>query len=98
MMVYHIQVYRRGGERRSAKGVRALEGRSSLGRKRFDRREVFSLAGGGGTGLLVGGCAATSGGGGDGSKAATIGVSFETLETEFWVAANDSIKSGAKDR
>jgi ABC-type sugar transport system substrate-binding protein len=53
---------------------------------------VFLIGGG----MLPGGCSKpeTS----PGSKPLTIGVAFETLQTEYWIAGFDSIKAEAKAR
>src|SRR5918992_5978028 len=48
--------------------------------------------------LGVAGCAGGAGGGQGGSKGATIGLSLETLESPFWVAARDAIREEAKAR
>lgn len=71
--------------------------------RRISRREFLGVGAAGAGVLLLGGCAAGGGGqdennGGGAPDEATIGVSFETLETEFWVAGFDAIKSNIKDR
>lgn len=51
-------------------------------------------------GLLLPACegAGTRPGAGDGSKPLTMGVAFETLQTEYWVAGFDAIKSDLAKR
>lgn len=54
------------------------------------------LASCGGGGSESGGAAA--GGGASGPQGLTIGVAFETLQTEFWVAALDALKKRAAEK
>jgi ABC-type sugar transport system substrate-binding protein len=66
------------------------------------RGEFLKVTGTGLAGMAVlgvAGCAGEGAGGGQGgSKDATIGLSLETLESPFWVAARDAIREEAKAR
>jgi inositol transport system substrate-binding protein len=53
--------------------------------------------------LMLGGCdkpapAGGTGGGGGGAPKLTVGVAFETLQTEYWVAGFEAIKAELKKR
>src|SRR5690349_14059240 len=51
--------------------------------------------------VLLGGCGKESNSGsasGSGEKQLTIGVNFETLQTEYWVAGFEAIKAELKKR
>jgi ABC-type sugar transport system substrate-binding protein len=69
--------------------------------KLLDRRQFLSLGAAGAGLLLLGGCAGTAGEGGGqggGSENVKLGIAFETLQTEFWVAGIGAIKDSAKKR
>jgi ABC-type sugar transport system substrate-binding protein len=70
--------------------------------KLLDRREFLGLGVAGAGLLLLGGCAETAGGGGNqgggSAEDVKLGIAFETLQTEFWVAGMQALKDGAKER
>ena len=48
--------------------------------------------------LLVGGCAKSTSVNEDGSKKLTVGIAFESLQTEYWVAGFEAIKDELEKR
>ena len=64
--------------------------------RRISRREMLKLAAGAGGAFALGG--STLFGCGGRRKGTTIGVAFETLQTEYWVASIETIRAELKKR
>ncbi len=72
------------------------EGIQNKRARKISRREVFKFAAGAGGTLVLGG--GVFAGCGRRSQRMTIGVAFETLQTEYWVASIETIRTELQKR